>query len=160
MMVSGKNLTVVGAKVDPGVKARLIQAAADEGKTVNQLLGELIEDYLNNREKLTHPEKVVLPEPERFVIVDEDEDEDFDPDEFAESLWDWFVAYARDRGYRLIKRDTFDKLLRVLKLQKESKAKDEKPKRKEEYECGNCGYKSATKFKYCPQCGELNRWEK
>ena len=42
--------TVMSARVDDEVKARLRELAANNGKTLNQLLGELANNYLNTHD--------------------------------------------------------------------------------------------------------------
>ena len=41
-------MTAISAKVDPALKVKLIEQAAAEGKNVNQILTELVNQYLGN----------------------------------------------------------------------------------------------------------------
>ena len=43
--------TVISAKVDESVKARLREVAAKDGKNINQLLSGFVSDYLDNHDK-------------------------------------------------------------------------------------------------------------
>lgn len=43
--------TVIGTKVDSEIKARLTELTEKNGTNVNQLLSELVDDYLNNHDK-------------------------------------------------------------------------------------------------------------
>jgi len=143
---------VVSARVKPEQKARLIELAGANGKNTNQVLSELINDYISNHDKLNHPERTE-PKPELLKIDLEppESEAEINPDEFVEEMWDTFVSYARDRGYRLIKTKTLRKLLDVIKLRKGAK--------KEPYVCPKCEYKADEKFGKCPKCGVKLSWD-
>jgi len=154
----------VGAKVDHETKAKLQKYAGDNGKTVNEVLSDLIKEYIENHEKLANPNSLeatdkvekleIVPDDEEEIEIEDDRktsaDEEISVDEFYKEMWDGFREHAKERGYTLVKTDTLRKILKVLKRKKEEL--------EDEYTCPACGHTEHKPFRYCPACGQGVEW--